>query len=446
MLGKSLKTAAAGNAGERYFHALTGDTNGQAGYGITLDSDKNIYIAGGINQGGFLVKYNSIGVVQWVRKVGYQQTSLRDVVVDSTGNVYVCGYTRVGTPGGIEEMFVAKFNSSGAIQWQKRFKISDSYIGWSISVDNTNSVIWCSGYVTPVGAHTYQVVLKIAFDGTLSDGLGVNNLGGAGGWGRRACVDSAGNLIVTGKFYHGGGAGLWSAYLVRFYAGGSSHWYQLYGDSATSTASIIGGEDVCYDNHSQHLYAVGASNSGDTYLIKVSNNGNLIWQKNMTKGANFTSVVHNVISDHVGGIYVVGQTTKSGGGHEMFIAKFATNGNNVWFRTLGSTSNTSNEYAYAVYADDTGPYIAGMTNHTTSTGGEDIVLFHPPADGTMTGAYNGLVFSQPGYSASNLSSSMSNAQGIGVSPFQQALSGVTETTTNYTIYQPNLTNQLVYLS
>ena len=445
MLSKSLKTAAAGNAGERYFSALTGDTNGQQGYGITLDNDNNIYIASGNNNGGILVKYNSIGVVQWVRQVALGQLSLRDVVCDSSGNVYVTGLTRIGTTNGYEDMFVAKFNSSGTIQWQKRFRISDSYIGWSISIDNTNSVIWCSGYVTPTGAQTYHVVLKIDFNGTLLDGLGVNNLGGGGGWGRRACVDSSGNLYVTGKFYHGGGQNLYSGYLVKFTGAGSSVWYQLYGNSANTNNIVVGCEDVCYDDYSQHLYVTGTSGTNGTFLIKVATNGNLIWQKDILT-TNSYSGPHNVISDNVGGIYVVGQQNKPSGGHEMFIAKYSTAGSLVWFKYLGSQSTTSAEYARGVAANDTGPYVAGQTNHTTSTGADDIVLFHPPADGGMGGTYNGLTFGQRSYTLSNLQYAMSNAQGIGVSPFQQSLSGVTENTTNYTIYQPNLTNQLVYLS
>jgi hypothetical protein len=443
MLGKSLKTAAAGNAGERYFLSLTGDTQGQQAYGVAVHSDGSIALCGGSPSN--LIKYNSIGIIEWQRRFGYGTTILRDVEFDSNGNIYVCGYTRDGTPGTVEELFVAKVNSSGTVQWQKRILISNAYLGWSISVDSTNSILWASGYVYTQYVQGFShVTLKLDFNGTVLDGLGISGQG-VGGIGRRTCVDSNGDIVMTGKFYHGGGQNLWSAYLVKFLGGGSSNWYKLYGDSSSTNNSVVGGEDVCYDPYSQHYFATGINN-GNAYLIKVSLTGALQWGFKMQSGANESSTGYHVCSDGVGGIYVVGDTSKlNGSGSAIFIAKFGTNGSFQSYKTLNSGTTSTTESGDGVAANDTGPFVAGYSNINTGAGSDDMILFHPSTDGTFgNGMWNSLTYSTPsGYSITTPTSVLTNSQGTGLTPYQQ--SQWTETTTNYTIYQPNFTNNLVYL-
>ena len=68
-----------------------------------------------------MVKYNSSGTKQWTKQLG---TSSRDwgrgVATDSSGNVYVTGYTEGGLDGntsaGGVDLFVVKYNSDGVKQ------------------------------------------------------------------------------------------------------------------------------------------------------------------------------------------------------------------------------------------------------------------------------------------------------------------------------------------
>ena len=86
------------------------------------------YTAGGLdgntNAGNadiFVVKYNSSGTKQWTKQLGTSSSDIAyGVATDSSGNVYVTGFTGGGLDGntsaGDNDVFVVKYNSDGVKQ------------------------------------------------------------------------------------------------------------------------------------------------------------------------------------------------------------------------------------------------------------------------------------------------------------------------------------------
>ncbi len=93
----------------------------------------------------FVVKYNNAGVKQWTRQLG---TSANDVGMgitsDSSGNIYVTGYTNVALDGntgaGSDDLFVVKYNSSGVKQWTKQLGTSSRDQGMGITSDSSGNL------------------------------------------------------------------------------------------------------------------------------------------------------------------------------------------------------------------------------------------------------------------------------------------------------------------
>ena len=69
----------------------------------------------------FVAKYSSGGVIQWVHELGSSQNDFAaGLAADGDGNVYITGFTEGGRLPGSPETgagFVAKYSSGGLVQW-----------------------------------------------------------------------------------------------------------------------------------------------------------------------------------------------------------------------------------------------------------------------------------------------------------------------------------------
>lgn len=139
-----------------------------AGYGSPTNQ------SGNSNLSAELIQVGSNDTVQWTRRVvsnqgpAFRQVVFQGVDYDSQGNIYVAGYYRSQTIS--ETGIIAKYNSSGTVQWIKRVS---GYNSWgsvnSVKVKNDNEIYFCgaTAYLTPGPIREQGSVFEVDGSGNL---------------------------------------------------------------------------------------------------------------------------------------------------------------------------------------------------------------------------------------------------------------------------------------
>src|ERR1035437_5528789 len=156
----------------------------------------------GSSQDWYIVKYDSNGTALWARSAGGKYSEQpSDVVVDSVGDIYVCGYSIGNTNyfGSINlscdstDAVVAKYSPSGDIIWAKNF-----------------------------GGHKIDQAYGLTLDG-------LGNLYVSGSF------DSAATFGSLGLVYSNGGP---DAFLLKMDTTGTPIWVQHGGGTSTTSSDI----------------------------------------------------------------------------------------------------------------------------------------------------------------------------------------------------------------
>lgn len=115
-----------------------------------------------------LVKFDSTGVQQWIATYDFNSLDdrARALYVDGSGNVFVTGFSEAAS--GNKDIVTIKYNSSGTQQWASRFNGSNNTDdeGNDILVDGSGNV-WVCGYATIIGKGKDYQILKYNSSGTL---------------------------------------------------------------------------------------------------------------------------------------------------------------------------------------------------------------------------------------------------------------------------------------
>lgn len=153
---------------------------------VDPNNDNNIYVVGYTKahldtgpQTGYILKYNSSGVLQWDKylahsgsPVGTPNVTLQSVAISPNGNdIYAIGYgynsggTSTNTAN---DMLITKWNSSGVLQWQRSINGAlDNFdnVGGCVA---TNTHVYIGAGVRETISSYQLAVLKITSSATLS--------------------------------------------------------------------------------------------------------------------------------------------------------------------------------------------------------------------------------------------------------------------------------------
>lgn len=249
----------------------SGINNSDEVNGLAIDSNGDLCIAGSTRNDGpntsggnssnaMVLKYDDSGALQWSKylgKVHSNNESFAAVAVDGSDNIFCGGWTGTSSPN--IRGLVAKFNSSGALQWQREIGSgSDDHRIEGVQVDSVGNLFVMGRTVSGAGDNYFIIKLN----GSTGASIWARRLGGGGtdlGFG--AAIDSSDNIYVTGK------TGLGTTF-PALGANDNMMMAKLPGDgSGTGTYSVI-----TYGSYSPGNIA-GTSTTGDITVLTDQNYG-----------------------------------------------------------------------------------------------------------------------------------------------------------------------------
>ena len=322
---------------------------------IAIDGDGNLLVGGvfkgsvdfdtAILSGGtwlsiFILKMNPDGNVLWARKAGGSGIdSVQDIAVDEMDNLYLTGgfYSDTAQFGTItvtnlnnQNTYVAKYNTSGDVQWAKGYGGGIFSSGYAITVDP-------SGYLRVTGRFRD----KIVFDQTT--------------------LNSAGDF---------------DGFIIKQNQDGTVLWAKGFGGEDNETMHGIASDNqgncvvVGFFGHYGHAASLNGitlnpvSDNDDILVAKYDKSGNAIWAK--AAGGPYFDVAYDVHMDASGNSYVSGRfkdtaifgatTLTSAGEMDVVVVKYDSGGNIVWTKQAGGSDS---DYGQAVGTDSDDNVLVG---------------------------------------------------------------------------------------
>jgi hypothetical protein len=231
---------------------------------IAVDDSGNVYVTGNSYASGTsidyaTVKYDSTGNTVWVKRYS-NSGSMTDqawaIAVDDSVNVYVTGYSaNVGTD---LDYATIKYYPNGDTAWVRRYDGPGNSGDWAfdIEVDSSGNV-YVTGYSSGDGTSLDCATIKYYPDGDTAWVRRYNGPGNGIDEGRALVLDDSANVYVTGWSE---GSGMGDDYVtIKYGSDGNESWVQRYDGP--------GGDDVAHAiaiDDSYNVYVAGVSEGSDS--------------------------------------------------------------------------------------------------------------------------------------------------------------------------------------
>ncbi len=406
------------------------------------------------NADAFLVKYNTNGLVQWARRMGGTgNDAALSVAVDNNGDVVVVGkfqntanfyHTPASTPSydltsaGSDDIFTAKYNSSGTFLWAAR--------GGGTGSDQANGVradangVYVTGLFNTVGASmvsytpvstssitmtsaggsSEMFLMKYNSTGTIQWALkGGSSLADAG----YDVVADANNVYVIGEYANSftlrdasqatvavvtNSLNTGDIFIASYSQVGAFNWVtniassiQDLGRGITMDANylyVTGGVGTAasYKFPSPTITSTSSANQ-DLFLAKIdASNGAFQWAKTENGAAVGIEYASSISYHSSGKLFLAGRhsrginfTTQSTtltpsplGTNDIFVANYSTNGNLIYAKGAGGTNADA---ANGIDNDNNGDaYVAGDAGANC--------VFTAPTSTTLVGSTSSNIF------------------------------------------------------
>jgi hypothetical protein len=323
----------------------------------------------------WIIKLDKNGNMEWDETFGDEGTDVARSIIQTKDG----GYAVVGSIWTIyarkQDFWLIKLGENGNIEWEKTFDKDEHDIAYSIVQTKDGGYAIAGGTGKRFWGEVNCWVIKLDAKGNMEWD---NNFGGTG-WDEIYSIIQTkdGSFITTGCVWSKG-AGRGDVRVAKLDKRGNLVWDKTFGGSENDeTRSIVQTEDGGY-------VVAGFTVSEDTgdrdiWIIKLDKEGNKVWDR--TFGGTSEDWANSIIQGKNGN-YIVSGWTKSicTGKTDVWIVKLDKRGNLVWDKTFGGSEN---DEAHSIIQNDDGGYAVVGWTKSKGTGNADVWVIKLDENGNL---------------------------------------------------------------
>lgn len=323
------------------FLSVYGGSGDEEVFAVIATSDSSYLMVGAtttLSNGDkdlYLAKTDLNGNLLWSKSIGGAAIDGGFDVVETTDNSYIAtGFSKSYNFTNGYEIFAVKTDPSGNILWQKTFGDLNNDCAKSIVRDNGsgNFILagGSNGVNTQLGSRVYVVQMSVNGDSLWTkqyDGSTIEI-------GQSVCIDSYNNIMVLSGCENSiAGSHLFLNYLNL---SGDTIWSKTIdpgqNEKAGQIVSVPGNAFV-----SVNTLSTASGPLGDILLFKVSDTGNILWEKNIDSG--FEERGNSILLSSDDNLLIAGGETNNQGLMKALLIKTDLSGNVLWKKTFGDSAN-----------------------------------------------------------------------------------------------------------
>ncbi|CAM1334581.1 hypothetical protein [Tenacibaculum aestuariivivum] len=342
--------------------------NGYAVLGFTQSIDGDVSTTkNNIQYDYWLLKFDKNDTLQWQKTYGGSKDDKGYQIIETSDNGFaIIGYSKsadgdLNSNEGFEDVWILKLNNTGNILWKTTSGFAGTDQG--LSIIQTND-----------GGFFIGGILDVTASGGSGNARSAAKHAGGDYWALKLNTDGA----IEWRNYFGGtntdtcygitqtpdgylmigssdsvdvdiknNKGSYDFWVIKINKTGTLLWEKSFGgneiDKARAITTTNDGNFIIIGDTRSNTKDVTNNNGGaDLWAIKITSEGNLIWQKNYG-GANF-DVGRSINKTSDGNFLIAGSSRSDNnnitnkGQNDAWLLKINTNGNQLWQKTIGGTA------------------------------------------------------------------------------------------------------------
>ncbi|BCD63155.1 hypothetical protein NitYY0826_C2052 [Nitratiruptor sp. YY08-26] len=364
-----------------------GGSGEDVAYSIQQTDDGGYILTGGTlsfgaqNADAWVLKLDSNGNVEWQKRYGESNWDHANSVQQTDDRGYIIAGRTNSFGGGIRDAWVIKLDRNGNVEWQKTYGESNQDEAYSVQQTDDGGYI-VAGETNSFGGSTDAWVIKLDRNGNVE---WQKTYGGSEDdivYSIQQTSDRG--YIVVGYTYSFGIVGNDDIWVIKLDERGNVQWQKIfYGNGGDRAYSVKQTSDNGYIVVGE-TYSFGAQNA-DAWVLKLDSNGNVEWQKRY--GGSGDDRAHSVQQTSDNGYIVAGGTNSFGGGTDAWVIKLNENGNIVWQKRYGGSSD---DRAHSIQQTSNRGYVltGGTLSFGAGGGSSDVLVLKLDLNGNIPGCEN----------------------------------------------------------